>query len=193
MAAVILAAGGSRRYGAQKLLVDLDGRPLLQHVIDAATASTARDVVLVVGHASEEVLGAARLGRARSVLNADWASGQASSLRAGLRAVAGADAAIILLGDQPRITPALVDALVERQRETGAVAVISSWNDRRSPPTLLRRELWPSIDGLAGDVGAREILAGRADVAVLEVTPELGTLQDVDTSLDMSRLRRGGR
>lgn len=185
---VILAAGGSSRYGGPKLLASLEGKPLVQHVLDAANATTFEEVILVVGHAADELLAAVRLGRARSVANADWASGQASSLRAGLRAAAAADAVIVLLGDQPRVTPALLDALVERQRTTDSVAVVSSWNGQRSPPTLLRCELWPALEALTGDVGARDVLARRDDVAVLDVSGSLGSLVDVDRPDDLLRL-----
>ena len=80
----------------------------------------------------------------------------------------------------------LVDALVGRQRETGAPAVMSSRGGRRSPPVLLHRVLWPEIEGLTGDVGARGMLAGRADVVELDVTSDLGSLDDVDSPEDLA-------
>lgn len=186
---VVLAAGGSVRYGGEKLLEPLDGKPVLQHVIDAANASRLADVVVVLGHAAEGLLAKLRLGRARPILNHEWATGQASSLRAGVRAVADLDAVVVLLGDQPRITAALIDALVLRQRTSGTAAVISSWNGRRSPPTLLTSRLFSEIEALRGDVGAREILAGRHDVAEVEVTGALGSLVDVDRPEDLDGLR----
>ena len=192
VAAVILAAGESRRYGGPKLLALLDGKPLLQHVLDAANDSTLAEVVLVVGHAADDVLATVRLGRARAVRNEGYALGQSTSLRAGLRASSAADAVVVLLGDQPRVTSALLGALVDRQRTTGAAAVVSSWNGRRSPPTLLHRALWPALDALTGDVGARELLAGSDDVAVLEVSGPLGSLEDVDRPEDLARMERPG-
>lgn len=186
--AVVLAGGGASRYRGQKLLASLEGRPLVQHVVDAANASAVDDVILVLGHGADALLAAVRLGRARPVVNPDWASGQASSLGAGIRAASGADAIVVLLGDQPRVTAALLDALVERQRATGSVAVVSSWKGQRSPPTLLHRELWSALEALTGDVGARDVLARRADVAVLEVSGSLGSLEDVDRPDDLLRL-----
>ncbi len=191
--AVILAAGESRRYGGPKLLALLDGKPLLQHVLDAVNDSMLAAVVLVVGPAADDILAAVRLGRARVVLNEGYASGQSTSLRAGLRASSAADAAVILLGDQPRVTSALLGALVDRQRTTGAAAVVCSWNGRRSPPTLLHRDLWPALDALTGDVGARELLAGLDDVAVLDVGAPLGSLEDVDRPEDLARMERPSR
>ncbi len=191
-AAVILAAGEARRFGGQKLLALLDGRRLLQYAVDAANASTLDPVVVVLGADADEIERALDLGRARILHNAAYASGQASSLRVGLAAVenAGVDAIVVLLGDQPRVRAALLDALAAHQRETGGAAVVSSWRGTRSPPTLLHRDLWPDVHRLEGDVGAREILSRRSDVAVVDVTPELGALDDVDTREDHARLAR---
>ena len=103
VAAIILAAGESRRFGGPKLLASLDGRPLVQHVIDAANASSCEPVVLVVGAGADELLASVRLGRSRVVRNAAYATGQASSLQAGLTAATSADAAVVLLADMPGV------------------------------------------------------------------------------------------
>ena len=161
---------------------------MLQHVLDAAERSTLAPIVLVVGHEADEVLGSVRLGRAAVVRNELYATGQSSSLRAGLRATGDVDAVVVLLGDQPRVTAALLDALVERQRASSAAAVVSVWKGRRTPPTLLHRDLWPALERLTGDVGAREVLAARDDVALVEVDERLGSLDDVDLPEDLARL-----
>lgn len=189
VAAVILAAGESRRYGTPKLLAMLDGRPLLQHVIDAANASSCDDVIVVLGHEADRILAGVRLARALAVMNSQYAQGQSTSLRMGLRDARASDAIVVLLGDQPLVTPALIDALIERQRETRASAVMCGSKGRRSPPTLLHRDLWPALETLSGDLGAREILRDRDDVATLEVTADLGGLEDVDRPDDLEALR----
>ncbi len=186
---VILAAGAARRFGAQKLLEPIRDRPLAQHVLDAAEASQLSTIVLVVGADADAILSGVEPGRARVVRNPDHASGQASSLQVGLRALEGdIDAALVLLGDVPGITDALLDELVRTQRETGAAAVVSRWAGRRMPPAVLHRDLWPIAFALRGDVGMREVLAGRRDVAEVEVTSALGSLDDVDTRDDHARL-----
>ena len=190
-AAIILAAGEARRFGTQKLLAPLGGRPLVQHVIDVANASPLAEVVLVVGADADVLLTRVRPGRARVVRNADYASGQASSLQAGLRAVGDVDAALVLLGDVPGVTAALLEALLAKQRETGAPAVLSRWSGQRMPPVLLHRDIWPAAFALRGDVGMREVLAGRDDLADVEVTGALGSLDDVDTRHDHERLAKG--
>jgi len=189
VAAIVLAAGEARRYGSQKLLAPLAGRPLLQHAVDAACASSLSPIVIVLGADADAIAAQLDPGRARIVRNPDYASGQASSLRSGVDAIGTeADAAIVLLGDQPGVTAALLDALVAHQRETGAVAVLCLQDGRRSPPTLLHQELWPEIAALRGDVGAREILARRSDVATLTVERAFARLDDIDTRDDLARL-----
>ena len=196
-AAIVLAAGEASRYGSQKLLTPLGGRPLLQHAVDAANASSLTPVIIVLGADADRVATGIDFGRARIVRNADYATGQASSLRAGLGVIASgaglteavrADAVVVLLGDQPMVTAALLDALLARQRETNAAAVVCVQDGRRSPPTLLHRDLWPELEELRGDVGARDVLARRSDVALLVVERALARLDDVDTRDDLARL-----
>lgn len=191
VAAVVLAAGQGLRFGSQKLLAPLRDRPLLQHALDAANASSLSPVVVVLGADADSVAAGVRLGRARLVRNPDHATGQASSLRVGLRSLDASDAAVVVLGDQPNVTAALLDALVAAQRSSGAPAVVCAQDGRRSPPTLLHRDLWEEIDGLRGDTGARDVLARHRDVAVFEVAERLARLDDVDTQEDRERLARG--
>jgi molybdenum cofactor cytidylyltransferase len=188
---IILAAGESRRFGAQKLLADLGGRPLLQHVIEAAVMSALEDIVIVLGADADRIAAGIVPGRTRVVRNDDYASGLASSLQTGLRAIdPGSHAALVLLGDVPGVTTALISELLARGRVARSTAVVSVWRGQRSPPVLLHRILWPAAFALRGDVGMREVLAGRVDVAELNVSAKLGSLDDVDTRQDHERLAR---
>jgi molybdenum cofactor cytidylyltransferase len=188
--AVILAAGEARRFGSQKLLAPFEGRALVEHVIAAANESSLADVVVVVGADADQVARVA-MGRARVVENPDYAAGLSSSIKAGLNALANdIDAAVVLLGDVPGVTAALIEALIAKHKETGNAAVVSRWNGRRSPPALLHRELFEAAMVLRGDVGMRDALAGRDDVAVVDVKPDLGALGDVDTPEDQIRITR---
>ena len=156
---LILAAGEARRFGSQKLLAPLDGRPLVQHVIDAANASSLEDVALVVGASADDLVAHLDLGRTRLVTNPDPARGLASSLQAGLRTLdPRLHAALVLLGDVPGVTTALIDELVARGRETRASAVVSVWRGRRSPPVVLHKSLWAAAFALRGDIGMRDVL-----------------------------------
>jgi len=187
---VILAAGEAKRFGAQKLLAPLDGRPLVQHVIDAANASCLEDIVLVVGTKANDLLPELDVGRTRVVHNPDPARGLASSLQIGLRSLdQGLNAALVILGDVPGVTTALIDELVARGRDTGASAVISVWRGRRSPPVVLPKSLWAAAFALQGDVGMREVLKDQ-DVVEFTVTDALGSLDDIDTPGDHARISR---
>ena len=148
VAAVVLAAGEGRRFGSQKLLAPLGDRPLLQHALDAANASSLSPIIVVLGADADRVAAGVRTGRARLVRNPDHATGQAGSLRIGLRSLDDSDAAVIVLGDRPNVTAALLDALVAAQRSSGAPAVVCAQDGRRSPPTLLHRDLWAAVDAL---------------------------------------------
>jgi molybdenum cofactor cytidylyltransferase len=184
---VILAAGEARRFGGQKLLAPVDGRPLVQHVIDAANASCLEDITLVVG-AGANLVAHLDLGRTRVVTNPQPSRGLASSLQEGLRALdPRLHAALVLLGDVTGVTTALIDELVARGRETRASAVVSVWRGRRAPPVILHRSLWPAAFALEGDIGMREVLKS-ADVLEFTVTDELGSLDDIDTREDYARV-----
>jgi molybdenum cofactor cytidylyltransferase len=188
---VILAAGEARRFGSQKLLASIGGRPLVQHVIDAANASCLEDIVLVVGASADDLVDRLDTGRARIVRNPDPTRGLASSLQVGLR---GLDerlhGAVVILADVPGVTTRLIDELVARGRETRAAAVVSVWHGRRSPPVVLHKSLWPAAFALQGDVGMREVLKDQ-DVIEFIVPDALGSLDDIDTKADHARLLRG--
>src|SRR5712691_10723380 len=98
VAAVVLAAGQGLRFGSQKLLAPLRDRPLLQHALDAANGSSLSPVVVVLGADADAIEAGVRAGRARLVRNDDYATGQASSLRVGLRSLEASDAAVVVLG-----------------------------------------------------------------------------------------------
>jgi CTP:molybdopterin cytidylyltransferase MocA len=96
----------------------------------------------------------------------------------------------VLLGDIPGVTTGLIDELVAQGRETRAPAVVSVWRGRRSPPVVLHKSLWPAAFALDGDVGMRDVLGGRDDVLEISVTGALGSLEDIDTAADYSRVSR---
>jgi molybdenum cofactor cytidylyltransferase len=185
---LILAAGEARRFGSQKLLAPLQGRPLVQHVIDAANGSSLEDIALVVGPGADDLVAHLDLGRTRVVTNPDPTRGLASSLQAGLRALdPRLHATLVLLGDVPGVTTALIDELVARGRETRASAVVSVWRGRRSPPVILHKSLWAAAFALQGDIGMREVLK-NADVVEFAITDALGSLDDIDTREDHARV-----
>ncbi|WP_237477961.1 nucleotidyltransferase family protein [Lichenibacterium dinghuense] len=185
-AAVILAAGTASRYRAAdptvatKLVARHGGVPLVRRVAEAALASRARPVVVVTGHAAAEVRAALDGCAVGFVHNADYGTGLASSLRAGLAALpADAAGALVLLGDMPDVTAPLLDRLIgsfEAGRD--AEAAVPVHGGRRGNPALLGRALFAPALALTGDEGARRLL-GRARVVEVGIDDD-GVLLDVD-------------
>ena len=143
---------------------------MLQHVLDEAVASRLDEIVLVLGNQADEIRAALALpegSRVRAVVNTDWARGQSTSLRLALRrASPSATAAAILLGDQPGVGAALIDRVTSAFLDAGLPAarpVYSGADGSRVPghPVFLARRIWSEVDKLAGDEGARALLAAR--------------------------------
>lgn len=191
---LVLAAGRSTRLGAPKQLLELAGKPLLQHVIDACAASPLDEVVVVLGHAASEIAGALELpARARIVVNHDHPRGQASSLRVGLAtAHPASEAVVILLGDQPGVTPELIGRALEAWRRSDAPILRSYFGDVPGHPVVAARSAWPLLAEAAGDEGARGVFA-RGSVDVAELRLDAPPPVDVDTWADFERLTWGVR
>ena len=189
-AAIVLAAGCGTRFGvAPKLLALIEGKPLVRHVAEAALASAARPVFVVLGHRAAEV-GAALAGlEVVPVPNPDFAKGLATSLAAGFAALpASASAAVVLLGDMPRIGPALIEGLIAAWERAGRPsAAVPVAGARRGNPVLLSRSLAAQIASLSGDTGAGPLLRTLADVLEWPVE-DPAVLQDVDTPASLAAL-----
>jgi molybdenum cofactor cytidylyltransferase len=188
--AVVLAAGASTRFGSPKLLAPLDGRPLLQHALDAVAAAGLDDVVVVLGGGATDVERGIPWRAERRVVNPRPGDGLSSSLRVGLAAAstdAGVDAAIVVLGDQPSIRPDVIRAVVDASGTSPRPIVRARYAADDAPnPVLLRRSAWPLANGLRGDRGLGPWLAANPDL-VAEV-PVTGANPDVDTVEDLARL-----
>jgi molybdenum cofactor cytidylyltransferase len=195
IAVVVLAAGTSSRLGrlGPKQLLPLEGAPILQHVIDAAAASSPEEIVVVLGHSAKEIEAALRLPKgARVATNPDYGSGQAGSLRTGLASLdPRTDAAVILVGDQPAIGPGPIRRVVEEFERTGGPIVRARYLGTPGHPVALGRSVWGRLSELAGDVGARELMEANPglvrDVELGEAPPV-----DVDTWNDYQRIMDAG-
>jgi molybdenum cofactor cytidylyltransferase len=188
--AVVLAAGSSSRMnGKQKLLLEVDGRPLVRHSMEAASEGGCHQVVVV--YASDDVKEA--LGTdVELVYNPNAHTGMASSLKVGLAALRPEmEAAMIILGDQPLVGARSVAALLRAWRLEGsrpAVAVSAGKGKRWSPPVVLGRELWAELMTLRGDAGARQVLDARPEL--LDTVPAPGRSDDIDTPADYAKIVR---
>jgi len=187
---IVLAAGGSRRFGSPKQLAELDGRPLLQHAVDAMIAVAAIDAIRVVlGAHAEEVRAALQFGDAEPVVCPGWEEGMAASLRCAVDALEGSDWIVVTLGDQPRVSAAVIAAVVERARAArpGTDAVRALYDGAPGHPVALGRSLLGRVAALRGDVGARALL-DDAVVRTIEVG-RLASPADVDTPEELEALR----
>ena len=182
IAALVLAAGRSRRFGAvNKLLAEVDGTPMVARVVAAATASKAATVVVVTGHQAAKVRAA--LAGAEFVDSPDYAAGLSASLRAGLAALPDdIDGAVVCLGDMPRVTAGLIDALIDAfEPAQGAAICLPTHRGKRGNPVLWARRFFAEMAAVTGDTGARHLIGEHADVVCEVPCDDDAVLVDVDT------------
>ncbi|MFE2377438.1 NTP transferase domain-containing protein [Streptomyces sp. NPDC059398] len=191
VAGLLLAAGGGRRLGGRpKALLEHRGRPLVEHAVRVLREGGCGPVHVVLGAAADDVRKRAELSGCVLADNARWEEGMGSSLRTGLASLAGsgADAALVLLVDQPGIGA----AAVTRVREAGGSAtslVAASYGGKRGHPVLFGADRWTDIAaGAVGDRGARGYLrAHRAAVTLVECS-DIAEEYDIDTVEDLFHL-----
>ncbi|WGF88652.1 NTP transferase domain-containing protein [Marinivivus vitaminiproducens] len=196
IAALVLAAGRSSRMGADnKLLMPVDGKPMVAHAVDAALASRADMVLVVTGHQAEAVEAALAGREARFVRSPDYADGLSRSLIAGLEALPDdADGVLVCLGDMPRIAAEAIDRLIEAfAPDQGRAIVLPSVGGRRGNPVLWDRRFIDEMKGLVGDEGARALLARHADQVHTVAMEDDAALLDVDTPEAMAALLQDAR
>ncbi|MYZ47492.1 NTP transferase domain-containing protein [Propylenella binzhouense] len=191
VAAVVLAAGQSRRMGGpNKLLATFDGEPLVRRTVRAALASAADPVIVVTGHMRDEVAKALSDLPATVVENPDFADGLATSLKAGVAAVPQeASGAIVLLADMPMITTANIDALIAAFDPERPGIVLPTVSGKRGNPVLWSRHFFPELLGASGDVGARHLIARYPDAVT---TVELGAAAGLDVDTPDALVAAGG-
>jgi len=183
VAALILAGGLSSRFGdGHKLLADLDGKPVLRHVVEHVKASSVSPVLLVTGHRADEVRSAAGPD-VNTVHNPSYVEGLASSLRAGLNALpSGLDGVLVCLGDMPDVSPATFEALISAFNPTeGRAICVPVVGGKRGNPTLWGLQFLPDLMRLEGDSGARSLFGPHAEWVCEVPVDDPGILHDYDT------------
>jgi molybdenum cofactor cytidylyltransferase len=190
-AAVILAAGASTRMGTPKQLIELHGRPLIIRAVEAALASNAWPVVVVLGANAEKIR--PLLARLPILIseNPAWSEGMASSIRTGVTTIQqfsrSLDAVVFALCDQPAFTTDVIRQLVQTHHDTGRGIVAAHYSGRNGAPALFLREHFHTLSVLTGEEGARNLLNG--DPAAIATVNLPGLAVDLDTPADVATYR----
>jgi molybdenum cofactor cytidylyltransferase len=193
LAAVVLAAGLSRRMGRAKLLLIIEGRAVVRMVVDNVLAGGIERIVVVSGIEHEALTQALAGLPVRFVVNPTPEAGQGSSIAVGVTALPeSADAALIVLGDQPFVSPEVIPSLAVAFARTGQPIVAPRYRDGRGNPVLFARAVFPELLHLVGDRGARAVIErDPSRVAVVDFDTPMPA--DIDTPEDYERLRGRGR
>ena len=193
IAALVLAAGQSRRMGAaNKLLAEVDGQAMVRHAVAAATQSGVVETVVVTGHEPERVRDALAGSSVRFVHNPNYDRGLSTSLQAGLRALPDeVDGVLVLLGDMPRIRSAHVDRLIAAFSPLeGRAICVPTFQGKRGNPVLFATTFLAEMRDVGGDVGARHIIGQHEDEIAEVPMPDDAIFIDVDTPDALTDLQR---
>jgi molybdenum cofactor cytidylyltransferase len=190
IAALLLAAGAARRFGAPKLLQDLHGKPVVRWSAEALMGAPVDEVIVVVPPDFDALRTALQGIDAYFVVNPHPALGIASSLACGVAALsADTTAAIVSLGDEPMVSRTAAGRVLERYRAGGAQIVAPTYAGVRGHPVLFDRSVFDELRTFSGDVGARPVVDRDPQrVAFIEIGEPMPL--DVDTPEDLARLRR---
>ncbi len=189
--AVILAAGSSSRMGTPKQLLEIEGRPLIVRAVEAALASPAWPVVVVLGAHAEKIRPALARLPVLIVENPAWSEGMAASIRTGITTLGQfsrtLDGALLALCDQPAFSKDVIAQLAAAQTRSGRSIVAARYSGRNGAPALFLRDHFSTLAGLTGEEGARALLNGDPTAVAPVDLPELAV--DLDTPEDFTRAK----
>jgi len=190
-AAVVLAAGASRRLGRSKQLEPWGESNLLSNVVARTRSFPVDEVWVVLGHDYERILEETEFGDAGVIENPEWAEGIASSIRVALDALtrlSRVDKALIVMGDQPSVPVELVEALLDSHARSDHQVSVPKYRYSWGNPVLVDRALWPRLMSLEGDEGAQRLWQAHPEW-VNEVWFPFLVHRDADTETDIVELR----
>lgn len=193
IAGIILAAGASSRMGKIKQLLPFGKTTLLGQVIQTARKSALHEIIVVLGHCADEIEQAIDLSGTKVVRNIAYSKGQSTSLIKGLETVSPVcDAALFLLGDQPLVTAAIINRLIDAFETSDAPIVIPYCNGKRGNPVIIARPLFHRLTSLSADTGARALFDEFKESILNVSIPNDAILIDVDTIDDYEKLKSKG-
>lgn len=192
ISAIVLAAGLSRRMGRSKLLLDWGSQPVIRRAVEQARTAGLEDLLVVVGPEATGLRQALAGLPVRFVVNPTPEAGQGSSIACGVSALGpSAEAALIILGDQPALPSEVIPRLVETFRKTAKPIVAPVYRGVQGNPVLFATSVFPELEGLTGDRGARAVVEGEAG-RVERVPFDVPVPTDLDTPEEYERLRPPG-
>jgi molybdenum cofactor cytidylyltransferase len=185
---ILLAAGESRRMGFPKPLLRLNGETFLNHIA-ASMLVTVERLIIVLGAHRDAVIAIVPADNRISVIdNPDYAMGQLSSIKAGLRAVsAQADAAIVHLVDHPTVLPETFGRLAADYQLSGKPILVTRCHGHRGHPVLFDRSVFDELQQAPIDVGARAVVKAKTDRVIYVDVDDPGVLLDLDTPADLEQ------
>ena len=184
VAALVLAAGQSRRMGpANKLLIPVDGKPMVRHVVDALAGARIETVHVVIGHEAEAVKQVLTGHNVSFTLNPHFDEGLSTSLQAGLAALPDdIDAVLVCLGDMPGIRTTDIEAIIRAYDPSeGHAIVVPTHQGKRGNPVLWDRRFFEAMTSISGDTGARHLIGENEDLVIEVKMDDSAVLEDFDT------------
>lgn len=187
--ALVLAAGLSRRMGANKLLLEVEGSTIIEKTVDVTMASPVSGISMVLGNAGNDIKKILAAYPINFIDNPNYASGMSSSLKSGIKSMINrkdVDAVLVMLGDMPFVSTETVTRLIKEFEKNHSLIIAPRYNDSRGNPVLFSREMFQYVLEINGDCGAREVINRFQDQVVFIDVDDPGIIMDLDTKEDMS-------
>jgi len=190
IAAIILAAGESRRMGSPKALVRFGGLTFVEHLLTATRHPRIGLRRVVLGAGADEIRSKPALRDATIVINEEWEKGPLSSIHAGLRSLENieAEGALICPVDHPLVTQHLIAAIIQAFDTTARAIVLPTFQGRRGHPVLFRSTLFPELMNAPMEIGARYVVRAHANEIAIVPTEEEGVVLNLDDAEALKRL-----
>jgi molybdenum cofactor cytidylyltransferase len=194
LAALILSAGASSRMGSPKALIPYRESTFLQHLIDIANHPKIGVTRVVLGAGAEHIRTAANLDPANVVINSDWEQGQLSSICAGIRSLAGmqTDGVMLCQVDNPLVSSALVNELIEEFYKSGKLIVVPTHTGRRGHPAIFSSALYTELLAAPAEKGARAVVWAHAADTLEVPTEEEGIILNINNPDMLKYVAPGG-
>jgi molybdenum cofactor cytidylyltransferase len=185
---ILLAAGKSERFGTAKILLPMGDKSLLRHITEIILASNTSTLTVVLGGIVEEARATLKDLPVQFVINENWSSGQSSSIKAGLKALpSSASGVLFFLADQPFISAELINQIIKQYQISGDKVIIPRVGAQRTNPVLIDRALFPDLEKIEGDTGARALF-DRLPISWFDWEDER-LLLDIDKPEDYQKIQ----